>query len=218
MDSPSVSLLQHLNTEELKELLNDQGTKIEEMTKDLPQIKALESEREMLIASNKSLAEYNLSKEPTYRQTRQMLLDAHKEALEQRREIDRKRDKLNELSRQTSLDTTLALMQTMSAEAEEESEKIAETFLSSEISLEVFLAEFLEKRKLSHLRRIKTEKMMEYIRSQNHQQNFNEQQQGPVRPAPPPPTAGGLPYPIAHGMPQPQYNNGQSFPFSRPFP
>lgn len=168
----------------------------------------------MLIASNKSLAEFNLAREPTYRQTRQMLLDSHKEALELKKEVEKKRDILNEMTRQTSLETTLALMQTSAAEAEEESEEFAQKFLSNDLPLESFLSQFLEKRKLSHLRRIKTEKLMEYVRTQRNQ-GFNESG-GPIRPAPPPP-GGHPPYPLAQAMPLPGYNDNQHFPFARPY-
>lgn len=175
------------------------------------QIKALESEREMLIASNKSLAEYNLSREPAYRQMRQDLLDSHKDALALKQEVEKKRQKLDEVTRQTSLDTTLALIQTAAAEAEEESETFAQKFLSGELPLESFLTDFLEKRKVAHLRRIKTEKLMEFVRTQSRG-GYN-QDASPVRPAPPPPS-GNLPYPISHAMPQPSYG-GPNFPFSQ---
>jgi len=176
------------------------------------QIKALASEQEMLIASNKSLAEYNLAREPAYRQTREMLLESHKDASELKKEVELKRSKLDELTRQTSLDTTLALLQTANAEADEESERIAESFLAGEVPLDSFLGSFLDKRKRAHLRRIKTDKLVEYIRNQSNQ---TESGSGPMRPAPPPPAS--LPYPIQSAMmPQPGYN-ANNFPFSRPF-
>jgi ESCRT-I complex subunit VPS37 len=174
----------------------------------------LENKRDTLIASNKSLAEYNLAREPAFRATRQALADAHKEAQDLRREVDAKREKLNELSRQTSLDTTLALMQTATAEADEESERIANQFLMNEIPVETFVSKFNASRKTAHLRRIKTEKLDEYIKKQQRQQQHQQytgipaESLGPVRPAPPPPS---LPYPVAPvSMPQANY------PFSRP--
>ena len=176
------------------------------------QIKVLENKRDTLIASNKSLAEFNLAREPAYRQARQALADAHKAAQDLRREVDSKRDKLNELSRQTSLDTTLALMQTATAEADEESERIANQFLSNEIPVDTFVSKFNASRKQAHLRRIKTEKLDEYMKKQQRQQysGIPAEGLGPVRPAPPPPS---LPYPVAApAMPQPH----SGYPFSRP--
>lgn len=217
MDSVS-SFLQHLNNEELREILNGQTDKIEELAKEDRRLKDLENERDMLIASNKSLAEFNLSREPAYNEARKQLVEAHKAAVELKRQVEGKRDRINELSKQTSLETTLALMQTAAAEAEEESEKIAGQFLSSEITVDAFLTQFLSSRKASHLRRIKTEKLMEYVRQQ--QRNAGQEANNsihPSRPAPPPPNSMPFtPYPVVQGgMPQVP----GSFPFARsPYP
>lgn len=116
------------------------------------QVKALEAERDMLITSNKSLAEFNLSREPAYRQARQMLSDAYNETKDLKESVDKKKSKLGELERQTSLDTTLALMQTAHAEAEEESENLATAFLSGDINLDSFLIDYINQRKTTHLR------------------------------------------------------------------
>lgn len=166
----------------------------------------------MLIASNKSLAEFNLAREPAYRETRDMLLDSHKEALDIKREVEHKRHKLDDVTRQTSLDTTLALLQTAAAEAEEESERCAESFLSGDLPLEQFLSNFLDKRKIAHMRRIKTEKLIEHVRSQGRGSAAADN--GPIRPAPAPP--GGAPYPVG-GPTMPTPGGGFNYPFSRPF-
>jgi len=52
--------LQNLGNDELRNLLAD-DEKLDGMIKDIPQLKSVESEKEMLLAQNKSLAEYNLS-------------------------------------------------------------------------------------------------------------------------------------------------------------
>lgn len=200
------ALLQHLTVDELKELLNN-NEKEEDMMKEDSRIKVLENTRDTLIASNKSLAEFNLAREPAYREARQALSEAHKAALEVKKEVEEKREQLNELSRQTSLDTTLALIQTAAAEADEESEVIAQQFLSNEIPVDVFLTQFIAKRKSAHSRRVKTEKLIEYIRNQQRSHGGHlgmSPTSGPVRPAPLPPTStGGFQYPSATGMPQP---------------
>ena len=51
--------------------------KFEDFIKDLPQIKALHEEKEMLLASNKSLAEYNLSQEPILRESKAKLVEKY---------------------------------------------------------------------------------------------------------------------------------------------
>lgn len=210
------SFLQHLNNDELKEILNEKTDKIEELAKEDRRLKDLENERDMLIASNKSLAEFNLSREPAFNEARKRLVEAHRDAAELRKQVEAKRDRVNELSKQTSLETTLALMQTAAAEAEEESEKIASQFLSSDISVDAFLAQFIPSRKTSHLRRIKTEKLMDYVRQQQRSAGQDAANVHPSRPAPPPPSVipgAFTPYPVTNtGMPQVP----GSFPYARP--
>ena len=74
----ALSSLQGMTSDQLKEILNRFTSKLnnldrikntgyfsedkfEDFIKELPQMKALYGEKEMLLASNKSLAEYNLS-------------------------------------------------------------------------------------------------------------------------------------------------------------
>ncbi|XP_015784839.1 vacuolar protein sorting-associated protein 37C [Tetranychus urticae] len=213
------SVIKHLSNDELKQLLNDESPttdiKLEELIKDLPQVQNLEKKKELMLAENKSIAEYNLSKETAFRQLKQSLYESHQEALELKKTLERKKDKLDEYNRQTSLDITLALLQTASAQAEEESEDLASSFLSSKMNLDDFLKEYIEKRKLSHLRRIKTEKLMELVRSQSS----NDASLQPIRQAPGPPMPssstnpfGTPPYPITSTYP----DDLPAFPFSRP--
>lgn len=187
------------------------------------QLKLLEQERDNLIAINKSLAEYNLSKEPEFSRSKEGLINAHKSLIELRREVEKKREEVIEVSRQASLDTTLALLQTASAESEEESDGIANQLLSSEMNVDTFLTQFLARRKEAHLRRIKTDKLIEYVRDQSggrsgqnssiSGQNSSSSGHGsrypvsPIRPAPAPP-GGSVPYPVGGipGMPQPGYS------------
>lgn len=175
------------------------------------QLKILEQERDNLIAINKSLAEYNLLKEPQFNASKQALVNQHKALIEIRSEVEKKRDQVIEVSRQASLDTTLALLQTAAAESEEESDLIANKLLTGEINVDTFLSTFLPQRKEAHLRRIKTDKLIEYVREQSsnsgHPRGQNSHSYNPalspVRPAPAPP--GQVPYPVAGipGMPQP---------------
>lgn len=85
------------------------------------------------------MAENNLSLESKYRMARQELTKSLEECQAMKNELDKKKDKLKEFSRQHSLDTTLALMQAAMAEAEEASDEVANSFLKKEISIENFL-------------------------------------------------------------------------------
>ena len=188
-------------------------------------VKTLEVERDSLIEANKTCAQQNLSREPLYRQKRQTLIDGHNELKQLKEEIDKKKSRLSEVSRQTSLDTRLALMQTATAEAEEQSEDIANSFLSNDMAFDLFIKEFIEKRKLSHLRRIKTEKLMECVRNESSNRLNNGSNSvgstsslfAPVRPAPPPPPSLPFATPAANFPPYPVYGS-QSMPQSMPQP
>lgn len=156
-----------------------------------------------------------------------MLFDSHKEAVELKVEMEKKKEKLEELARQTSLDTTLALLQTAAAQAEEDSENTASQFLDGELSLEAFLNQFIEQKKLAHLRRIKAEKLMDFVR-QNMMAPTMTSNAAPIRPAPLPPypsnsSSGYMPpYPLMppvippSGYPHENPSFDSSFPFSRP--
>lgn len=163
--NPATGMLHHMTTDELKKLLNDDD-RLDAMIKDLQQVKNLETEREMFLASNKSLADYNLSQEPTLEKLKVQLQRQFEELKSYKKRVEMKKKSLDELTKSMCLDTTLALLQTAAAEAEEESEAISESFLSSEIGVDAFLETYLSKKKLAHLRRVKVEKMVELLNSQ----------------------------------------------------
>lgn len=203
----ALGLFQHLNTEELQKLLNDDD-RVDSMVKDLQQVKNAENEREMLLASNKSLAEFNLSQEPNLRQSRQKLKELYEQAQELMNEVEQNKKTLDSLGGQSSLETTLALLQTAAAQAEEESEKIASSFLDGERTVESFLEEFVESRKLAHLRRIKAEKMTELLTRRLPRPMGGSM---PARPAPPAPA-----YPLPPAGPMPPYPTSH-YPMPMPF-
>jgi len=199
-----------MDSEKLKDILNNED-KFDEFIRDLPQMKALQDEKEMLLTSNKSLAEYNLSQEPVVREAKARLQEKYRAAQQLGEEVRELKAALDTKQGNVSPDTLLALLEAANQEVEEESEQMTDTFLSGGENLDEFLEQYHEKRKLAHLRRVKVDKLKELIR--------NQQQQGtPSRAAPPPPGShqqrgvnyswGGrgpgyeqLPYPT-----QPQYN------------
>ncbi|KAG7303621.1 hypothetical protein JYU34_012152 [Plutella xylostella] len=210
-DYPSaMGLLAHLNSDELKEMLND-DTKFDAVLKDVKQVKDWETEREMLIASNRSLAEYNLGKEPELSELKQQV-QAASEAGEQRcSRIQELLDEYKSKSAGISADTTQALLQTAAAESEEKSENIAQDFLSGKIDTDKFLEDFEPLRKEMHLRKFKAEKMGELLRSGN-QNMYGNGFTKPYLPYPsygPPQSNPGVPYPMGPlNMPMPgMYGN-----------
>ncbi|XP_046386384.1 vacuolar protein sorting-associated protein 37B [Ischnura elegans] len=164
-----VNVLARLSDEELKELLND-DSKCDELVENMQEIKNLVTEKEMLMASNKSLAEYNLSKEPSLTEGKQRLLELSETASDLYTSVEAKLAELKKHSGNLSSDTTLALLQTAAAETEEESETLANKFLDGDIEVDAFLDQFAVLRKLMHLRRVKADKMAEILTKMHQDQ------------------------------------------------
>lgn len=201
----ALGLLQHMNSDQLKEILNDDD-KFEEFIKEMPQLKALYDEKEMLMTSNKSLAEYNLSQEPVITEAKQILVEKYQKAAQLAEEVKKVKTELDRQTGKMTPDTMLALLEAANQEGEEESEKVAEEFLDNGGDVEEFIETFRDKRKLVHLRRIKIDKMRELIAAGGRNPSSSG---GPARPAPPPPVmqgpGGGAPYNM-YNPPGPNYH------------
>ncbi|XP_050428890.1 vacuolar protein sorting-associated protein 37B [Adelges cooleyi] len=161
-----MGLMSHLTASELREILND-DTKFEHYANELKTNKDGDTEKEMLIASNRSLAEFNLTKEPELVSGKKRLHEMYEEAEKLYKNVMEKVDTLKQNKSSSNPETTLALLQTSACETEEESDKMAEKFLSGEIDLDGFLEEFLKIRKSMHLRKAKADKMAELLRRRN---------------------------------------------------
>lgn len=159
----ALGLLSHLTNDELKELLNNDA-KFEDIVKDVKQFKDLETEKEMLMASNRSLAEFNLSRQPELQDGKQTLKELSETASRLCTSVKEKLDELKNKSGEMSVDTALDLLQTAAAEIEEESETIAQKFLAGDIEVDEFFEQFLSRRKLMHLRKVKVDKLRELIK------------------------------------------------------
>lgn len=163
------SLLQHVDKGELKDLLENEE-QLNVIISDNDEVQKIAGYRDMLMASNRSLAEHNLSQKPKLERNKQLLIDAHQNKALIQAEFEKNRTKLEEFSTQYSPDTTLALLQTSTAQAEEEAEKTADKFLDGEMNVEDFIQTFQSQKTLHHLRRIKTEKLTELLRSRRPSQ------------------------------------------------
>ncbi|XP_043268346.1 vacuolar protein sorting-associated protein 37B-like [Venturia canescens] len=159
----ALGLLNHLNNDELKELLNDDA-KFEDLVKDAKQFKDLETEKEMLMASNRSLAEFNLAKQPELEEGKKELKELGEQGSELCISVQKKLEELKEKSGSMSVDHALELLQAGAAEIEEESEKLAEKFIAGDVEVEEFLDQFMTMRKLMHHRKVKVDKMRELRR------------------------------------------------------
>uniref|UniRef100_A0A1Q3F9X9 Putative vacuolar protein sorting 37b n=1 Tax=Culex tarsalis TaxID=7177 RepID=A0A1Q3F9X9_CULTA len=215
----AVRTLQNLSSDELKDLLNDDD-KLDERVDQA--VQSLESEKDLMLGENRSLAESNLEKEPKVIELRSRVNDLSEQGRELATSVRQKADDLKSKSGSTNPDTVLALLQTAAAESEEESEQIVKQFLDNEIAIDVYLDKFMSSRKTMHSRKLKAEKMTELVRNGpggGSQQPLQRPNFGsPYPPAPhagsgfyPPPPApnpGAVPYPLGPvimpmpGMPQ----------------
>lgn len=187
------------------------------------------------MASNKSLAEFNLTFEPKLKTGKAALMELYEKARGVTDELETKRAQLGEcclsirllvlifiecslsnlnerspdfffififypimiesLYSRTSLDTTHALLQTAALEAEEESDKITEQFLDGLMDAETFMSQYEPARCLSHMRRLKSEKMAELVKqSQRGRTSFSTSVPYPT--SPPQMPMPGMPMPM----------------------
>lgn len=166
-----VSLLQHIDKGELQELLDNEA-QINDLISDNEEVKKIAVQRDTVMASNRSLAEYNLSQQPTLERKKQLLIEAYQSKALIQEEFNKNWQKLEALSSQHSPDTTLALLQASTAQAEEEAEKTADNFMDGEMNVEEFIQTFRSQKTTHHLRKIKSEKLSELLRSRRSQYSY----------------------------------------------
>lgn len=167
--------------EELEKMQNDPEA-IGRLAQEAPGVQDLQLEREMALATNRSLAERNLEFQAPLEVSRANLSDKYQELRQLVGRCQEQRAKLEKFSAALQPATLLDLLQVEGMKVEEESEAVAEKFLEGEVALDTFLETFSALRVLAHLRRVRVEKLQEVMRA-------------PVRPTgdqppprPPPPT------------------------------
>ncbi|BFZ18540.1 hypothetical protein BsWGS_21579 [Bradybaena similaris] len=208
-EASACELLQHLDKKDLQHLLND-DSKLKDLIEDLPQVKSLQSEHDDLVATNKSLAEYNLSLQPRLESLKNEVASKYEHVNSLKTDLAESKARLDSiLDGRQSLETILALLQTETAKSEEESEQLADDFCSGQLPVEEFLIEYIPKRTQSHLRRIKSERFAELIRESSSPVNNWSLPSASAIPShsvlPSYTPAHSAPYPtsVAIGMPQP---------------
>ncbi|XP_018412870.1 PREDICTED: vacuolar protein sorting-associated protein 37B [Nanorana parkeri] len=159
MDS---SKFAHLSLTQLNELLEDDA-KLGQMAQEMDEAQNLQLSKEMTLAGNRSLAEANLLYQPRMDNLKATLTQKYQELQTVMESHQLKKTKLDQQSVNASLETLLALLQTEGAKIEEETENMAESFLDGGVQLDSFTDEYLSKRKLAHLRRVKIEKLQEMV-------------------------------------------------------
>ncbi|KAM4808232.1 vacuolar protein sorting-associated protein 37B [Rhinophrynus dorsalis] len=152
----------HMSLTQLNELLED-NEKLGQMAQEMDEAQNIQLNKEMTLAGNRSLAEENLLYQPKLESLKATLTQKYQELQSLMESHQLKTTKLDKQSVNASLETLLALLQAEGAKIEEETENMAENFLDGDIQLDSFIDEYLNKRKLAHLRRVKIEKMQEMV-------------------------------------------------------
>ncbi|KFO79613.1 Vacuolar protein sorting-associated protein 37C, partial [Cuculus canorus] len=181
--------LRNRTVEELQEL-QENAEEIERLALESQEVQELQLEREMALAANRSLAEQNLKFQAPLETGRTDLSNKYEELQKLAERCKEQKAKLERFSAAMQPQTLLDLLQVESQKIEEESEKMAEKFLEGEVPLETFLEQFAVMRKLSHLRRVRVEKLQEILRKLEASQEPGrdpQQQLPPHVPEPPKP-------------------------------
>ncbi|XP_054450292.1 vacuolar protein sorting-associated protein 37B [Pteronotus mesoamericanus] len=188
-----------LSLVQLNDLLEDEG-QLAEMVQKMEETQNVQLNKEMTLASNRSLAEGNLLFQPRLDALKARLTQKYQELQALFEAYQMKKTKLDSQPSSASLETLLALLQAEGAKIEEDTENMAEKFLDGELPLDSFIDVYQSQRKLAHVRRVKIEKLQEMVL---------KGQRLPQAPAPRPPRApepvpaAPLPYPApeASGAP-----------------
>uniref|UniRef100_UPI0037E7A4B4 vacuolar protein sorting-associated protein 37C n=1 Tax=Semicossyphus pulcher TaxID=241346 RepID=UPI0037E7A4B4 len=158
--------LQDLSQSELQELL-DTPERVESMALESDEIQNIQLEREMALASNRSLAEQNLDMKPRLESQKELLVERYSQ-LEAIRENYRQQCSLRDgMVGQVSPEAFFSRLQTEGSKTEAESEALADEFLEGSLPLDSFLERFLSLRSLAHRRRVQIEKLQEILRQRS---------------------------------------------------
>lgn len=212
MERTASALLQHLEKEELQHL-HDNDSKLQDLIDDLPQVRSIKQERDDLLATNKSLAEYNLSLQPKLEEMKQVVALDYERINTLKTNLAQDKTRLDGYVGRRSLDTLLALLQTETAKSEEESEDLATNFFDNGMDMEEFLNQYLPRRTEAHLRRIKSERMADLIRENQYSGLGGSSSSAPAVSQPPMDTP---PYPRSHGSGHAPYPTSAAFGMPQP--
>ncbi|KAK7929792.1 hypothetical protein WMY93_006187 [Mugilogobius chulae] len=158
--------LQELSQSELQELL-DNAERVEAMALESDEIQNIQLEREMALASNRSLAEQNLDRKPYLESQKEALVSRYLQLEAVQKEYREHCAQRDGIEGQVSPEALFNRLQVESSKTEEESESLADEFLDGSLALDSFLDRFLSLRSLAHKRRVRIEKLQEVLRQRN---------------------------------------------------
>ncbi|XP_002738465.1 vacuolar protein sorting-associated protein 37B-like [Saccoglossus kowalevskii] len=157
-----------LTTPELERILSNEDA-LNDLVKNNEEVRSVQLQRETLLATNRSLAEHNLSREPRLRSGKGRLASLYTQSTKLRSQYERDKQQLDAMASQNSLDTILVMLRSAAGSCEDDAERIADNFLEGNLGAKTFIEQYIAKRKEAHIRRINAEKMME-IRNQKQTQ------------------------------------------------
>ncbi|KAM7373981.1 hypothetical protein PAMP_006661 [Pampus punctatissimus] len=156
-----------LNTSELSELLQNDD-KMDQIIRLNEKFQGLQVDREMLLTSNRSLAEESLARRPRLNNGKLQLAEKYRELSNLATTCWEKQSQLETRGLKRSLQTAQNLLQEEVAHAEQHSEELLEKFMEGNVSLDEFLDSFQSSRKTYHIRRAQAEKMQELAQAKRH--------------------------------------------------
>ncbi|XP_051903577.1 vacuolar protein sorting-associated protein 37D-like [Hippocampus zosterae] len=184
-----------LSTGELRELLQSDD-KMEQIIGLNEKFQELQIDREMMMASNRSLADDSLARRPCLNNGRLQLAEKYRELSNVATTCWEKQSQLGARVQKPSLQSAQNLLQEEVARAEENSEELLDTFMEGNMSLEDFLDSFQRSRTTYHVRRAQAEKMQDLIKKR------------PGASSPPPALPGGVPEEVKAGAAEAARPNG----------
>lgn len=164
-----------LNTSELRELLQDEE-KMDQIVRLNEKFQELQVDRELLLTSNRSLAEASLSRRPHLQTGKRQLAAKYEELARLTTACREKQSRLEAHTEKHSPKTAQNLLLEEVARAEEESEDLLERFMEGRVPLEGFLESFQSSRKVYHVRRAQAEKIQEFNRPKHKWTQEEEQE------------------------------------------
>lgn len=198
------TLIDGLSKDELQDLMSNED-KVNEIISDQDQVRKIKLDIELIQAGNRSLADYNIGKEPELNSLRENLASKYEKLKELNDSFQMNQATLASLQKDINLEAMLAVLQTSCAVSEEQSEELAERFLNGDADVNEFLTEFKAKKTEAHTKRLKTEKMRELIIKQRQQDSASSASNYASRQPPPPqqqPQPAVPSYPGGYGAPQ----------------
>ncbi|XP_004551241.1 vacuolar protein sorting-associated protein 37D isoform X1 [Maylandia zebra] len=157
-----------LSASELRELLQNDD-KMDQIIRLNEKFQELQFDREMLLTSNRSLAEESLARRPRLNNGKLQLAEKYRELSNLATTCWEKQSQLEAHVQKHSLQTAQNLLQEEVARAEEHSEELLEKFMGGNVSLDEFLDSFQSSRKTYHIRRAQAEKMQELAQARKQQ-------------------------------------------------